>query len=406
MRKPTRLLCSLAAMVAATGLVSIAHAQENDDAASSETSAQVEAMNEQLQALQTDVSLLKKFKFSGYVQARYEISEDSADSIRIEPGGTIVPANRERFYIRRARLKLTYVAGPLSEAVVYFDGGQDRVARLLEAHVTIRDPWTVEHVHGITVGQMNVPFGYELERSSSVRELPERSRAENALFPGERDRGMKLVSAWTPQLETVVGIFNGGGINHPVFSATDPSRAKDLLGRVRWAQGTVDVAVSGYNGKETLPLAGRDQENDKTRYGADAQLYFGVPSLGGGSLMAEGYWGKNLNADSLRALVVSNLPVAGADLSHLTTDFQGGYLMYVQNLGEQTQFAARWDYFDPNTDLDHDQFERWSFGLNYFYDGNTRLTVSYEAPNTDKSSAGGFYNPADNLWTFQFQLKF
>ena len=56
---------------------------------------------------------------------------------------------------------------------------------------------------------MNIPFGYEIERSSSVRELPERSRAENVLFSGERDRGLKIVSQWTPQIETVIGGWNG-----------------------------------------------------------------------------------------------------------------------------------------------------------------------------------------------------
>jgi phosphate-selective porin len=405
MPKPSWLQCSLAVVVAAACLVPAVRAQDTT-AVSSETAAQIEAMNEQLQTIQSDVLALKKFKFSGYVQARYEITEDSADTVRVESGGTITPANKERFYIRRARLKLTYDAGPLSQAVVYFDAGQDRVTRLLEAYVQLLDPWTVEHVHSLTIGQMNVPFGYELERSSSVRELPERSRAENVLFPGERDRGMKAVSMWTPQLETVLAVFNGGGVNHPFFSATDPSRAKDFMGRVRYAQGTIDGAVSAYVGKETVPLAGRDQELDKTRYGADAQLYFSVPGMGGASITGEGYIGQNLNSDSLRALVSNNLPVAGANLSHLATDFVGGYVMYVQNIGERAQVAIRWDMYDPNTDLDHDQFTRWNAGVNWFWDGHTRLTLAYEAPETERARAGSYYDPEDNFWTFQAQLKF
>jgi hypothetical protein len=104
----------------------------------------------------------------------------------------------------------------LSQAVVYFDGntasGTTRNITLLEAYLTLLDPWTPDHRHGLTIGQMNVPFGYEIERSSSVRELPERSRAENVLFAGERDRGVKLVSQWTPWLETVVAVLNGGGV--------------------------------------------------------------------------------------------------------------------------------------------------------------------------------------------------
>ena len=45
------------------------------------------------------------------------------------------------------------------------------------------DPWTPDHRNPLWFGQFNIPFGYEIERSSSVRELLERSRAENVLFP-------------------------------------------------------------------------------------------------------------------------------------------------------------------------------------------------------------------------------
>jgi hypothetical protein len=379
----------------------------------------LDALTEQMQTLQSDTDKLKRFKFSGYLQVRYEKSEASNDSVQVASKAsayalnTITPANQDRFYIRRGRFKLTYDSGPLSQALLYFDGGTDRTLRLLEATVTLLDPWTVLHVHALTVGQMNVPFGYEIERSSSVRELPERSRAENVLFPGERDRGVKLVDHWTPKLETVIGVFNGGGINHPSFPNTDPTRAKDVVGRVRWTGGTVDLGASYYAGRELTPLTGPDVVTDKTRFGADAEVYYAAQSLGGGSLKGEFYSGHNQNADSLKALVVPGtaangptLLAAGADPAHLATDFRGAYVMWVQNLGDPLQFAARWDAFDPNVDLAHDQFQRVSLGLNYFYDGNTRLTVAYDAVRTDKPAANGYTDPKDNLWTLQVQHKF
>ena len=85
----------------------------------------------------------------------------------------------------------------------------------------------------------------------------------------------------------------------------------------------------------------------------------------------------------------------------------GWYVMWVQNLGEKLQFAARYDMYDPNTDLAHDQFARVGLGFNYFYDGYTRITVAYDIQKTDKAlPGGGFDDPADNLWTVQFQHKF
>jgi hypothetical protein len=405
------------------------HAQESattpaDDAGKvEEMHGRVEGMTEQLQTLQADTDKLKKFKFSGYLQARWETAENKNDSVRVTGTPPVAtPANTERFYIRRGRLKMTYDSSPLSQAVVYFDGGTDRTVRLLEAYVTLLDPWTPLHQHGLTMGQMNVPFGYEIERSSSVRELPERSRAENVLFAGERDRGVKLVSQWTPRFETVVAVMNGGGVNQPDFPNTDPSRAKDVMARARFSQGTVDGAVSYYDGRNVTPLTGPDVQTDKTRLGFDAQVFYELPVIGGGSLKGEFYRGKEINPDSVRTMTTSSsasprLLGASADPAHFATDFTGWYAMWVQNLGEKLQLAARYDLYDPNTDLDLDHFKRTSVGINFFYDGFTRLSVSYDAPTTRPNPSGSARfnaispavrgaDPHDNLWTVQVQHKF
>jgi hypothetical protein len=97
----------------------------------------------------------------------------------------------------------------------------------------------------------------------------------------------------------------------------------------------------------------------------------------------------------------------GRDPDHLATDFIGWYAMWVQNLGESLQAAARVERYDPNTNIDHDQYERLSVGLNWFYGGLTRVTVAYDAVKTEVPQTGGGYrDPKDNLWTVQFQHKF
>ena len=391
-------------------------APEGTPVTQEQLNAALEGMNEQTAAMSAELDKLRKFKFSGYIQARYEIGEASSDTVRLTGSssssvGTLTPANLERFYIRRARLKLTYDSSPLSRGVVYFDGGSDRTIRLLEAYVTLLDPWTPLHDHAFTAGQFNVPFGYEIERSSSVRELPERSRAENVLFSGERDRGLKLDSQWTPQLSTSFGMLNGGGINNADFPTTDPTAPKDLTARARWSQGTWDVAGSWYSGTQTTPLTGPDIQTKKTRLGFDAQMYLTTPGVGGSSLKFEGYVGHDVNPDSVRSIVSgasgSRVVLPGRNPDHVATDFSGGYVMFVQNAGERLQFAARYDVWDPNVDLDHDQYRRFSVGVNAFYDGFTRLTVSYDAVTTEVATGGGqFKDPHDNLWTFQFQHKF
>ncbi len=408
---------SMAALLCAAGARPALAQGDADTAAVTRAELQglLDGLNEQIQTLMADTDKLKKFKFSGYVQARTEFSEASSDSVRVSgAAGTISAPNATRFFIRRARLKLAYDSSPLSQAVVYIDGGADRTIRLLEAYVTLLDPWTPLHDHQLTLGQFNVPFGWEIERSSSVRELPERSRAENVLFSGERDRGLKLESQWRPQLRTVIAILNGGGVNSADFPATDPTKSKDVVGRVRWSQGAWDAAVSGYRGRHVTPLTGADVTTDKTRLGFDAQAFWTLPQVGGGSLRGEFFSGHDVNADSVRTLVVAptsanpnRLLKAGAVASHLATDVRGWYLMGVQNLGERFQAVVRFDTYDPNVDVDHDQYERWSLGLNAYFDGFTRVTVSYDAISTDSPAAGGaFTDPHDNLWTIQLQHKF
>lgn len=352
------------------------------------------------------------FRFSGYVQARWESGEAKNDSVRVAGTPlTLTPANNERFFVRRARLKLTCDPGPRSQAVIQVGAGAERDVKLLEAYVTLRDPWTTDQRHQLTIGQMMVPFGYELERSSSVRELPERSRAENNLFPGERDRGIKLVDQWTPSLETVVGIFNGGGINHPDFPNSDPTRGKDVVGRGRFSPGRVSGAVSWYRGRNTIALTGEDIQTDKSRLGLDAQIRYRLPRLGGGSFMGEYYGGHEVNPDSVTTLITSSdgarLLNPGARPSHLATDFTGWYVMWVHDAGERLELAMRYDAFDPNSGAEHDQFGRFGIGADWSYDNFTRIMLAYDVPRTERAIGGGrLSDPHDNLWTAQVQFKF
>lgn len=373
-----------------------------------------EGLTEQVQTMQSDLDRLKKIKISGYLQLRLERSQSSDDSVKAAGNPLVLtPANLDRFYIRRGRIKLTYDPSERSQAVVQIDGGSDRQMRLLDAYLTISDPWTPYQNHQLTFGQFNTPFGYEVERSSSVRELPERSRAENVLFPGERDRGIRLNDRWSDRFETTVAVLNGGGIGNADYPNGDPTAGKDWTARARLSLGWLDVAASGYHGSSVVAMTGRDVGVDRTRFGADAQYFYALPRLGGGSLRGEWYTGEEANPDSVSALttkVTSDRPIrmlkSGASPGHLDSEFQGGYLMWVQNLGDRFQAAARYEVFDRNIDVDHDRYERWNLGLNYFFDGFTRLTLACDIPRTQARSGRAWIDPDDNLWTFQAQYRF
>ncbi|MDZ4803872.1 MAG: porin [Candidatus Eisenbacteria bacterium] len=383
-------------------------------AATQAMEAKLEGLVEQVQTLQSDTDKLKKIKVSGYVQARYDVSQASDDSIRAAGNPLVLtPANLDRFHIRRARVKVNWDPMERTQGVLYIDGGADRAVRVIEAYVQLSDPWTPYQQHQLTIGQFNVPFGYEIERSSSARELPERSRAENVLFPGERDRGVKLFDRWSDRFETVVAVLNGGGIGQTDYPNTDPTSAKDLMGRARASLGRIDVAVSAYSGQHVIGLTGPDAEVDRTRFGADVQGYWEFPRAGGGSLRGEFYTGEEFNPDSVAVLTTrptSSAPVRllkpGVSGAHLDAEFLGWYLMLVQNLGDRFQAAVRYDEFDRNTEVDGDEYTRWNLGLNWFYDGYTRFTLAYEIPEVKSTAGVSVPNSEDNLLTVQAQFKF
>jgi len=391
------------------GLCGAVAARADEGGASLE--ARLDSLSAEVRALRAEKPAASPLKITGFLQARWETAENSADTIRVS-SGEATTANRNRFAIRRARLKATYEEPGLARGVVYVNAGDDREVELLEAHVTLFDPWTPEHRHALTIGQQNVPFGFDLEHSASSQEVLERSQAERTLFPGERDRGAVLESRWTKQVTTTLGVFNGTTLSEDSrFVAADPNGNKAVVGRVRVKQGPWAAAVSGYGARAATPLTGEDVVTDKTRFGADAQARYEIAGIGGGELRAEVFFGKQVNPDSVKALTTSSngnvLPVAGADLGHFATDFTGGYVMWIQSFARHYSFAARYDVYDPNTDADHDRFARLSLALHGFYGKHVRASVAYEIPDTERrTSSGAFEDPHDNRWTVQFQHKF
>lgn len=414
---------ALSVVLGVTALAARAGAEAADSTgtASFVTHAELTALLEKLEqrtaSLKAEAEAARRVKFSGYVQTRFEVGEASSDTVRVggsPPSASV--ANLSRFYVRRVRVKLTATPGERARAVVQVDGSQDRTVRVLDAYLTIGDWWTPHRDHQLTLGQFDVPFGYELESSSTARELPERSRAFGLLFNGEQDRGIKLEDRWTPHLATAVAVINGGGVGDPDFPTTDPTRGKDVVGRVRWSRDAAALAVSILRGRDVIPLTGPDVQPDRQRLGADAQWSCTWPRLGKSSFAAELFTGIETNPDSLRALVRTvnvapgqdaRLLRDGADPSHLGTDFTGGYVKWVQDLNPWAQAAVRYDWYDPNTGADHDRYARWGFGLIASVDDHTRFSLAYEAIRTDApAGAGRFRDPADNLWTFQAQYRF
>ena len=371
-------------------------------------------ISENLSTLNGDVAILKWLKVSGYLQARYEYNDTSKSSDTLIKN-VATNRNANNFYIRRGRIKFTFQPAATSKYVIYFDASKNSVS-LKEAYLELNRSFK-KHTFAFTAGQFNVPFGYEIEYSSSKRDFPERSLAENKLFPGERDRGLNLTYTAPKYLVLNAGLLQGNGIDGPWNT---PMKTKDIVARAKAKLGMVDVGMSGYwghsyvnsvaavpgsslwydaNGNNqidpgevttTAPKAAVPGSTwDKDRYGLDAQAYLDLLSIGSTGLRTEYYKARDYNKDI-------------KTVAHA----QGWYFWVSQNVGKKFGASARYDYWSPNTQKGDNATGTLSLAANYFYDGNVRITAAYDMPRLlrgQSTFSKSVKDIDDNRFTLQFQ---
>ncbi len=411
MKGPKVVLFLFALFLAASGAYAQEAVVDSLKEKMTETADKVAGLEERLGVAETDVANLKKLKISGYVQARYEYHDDASSS---PLQGTVSTSSSNqgkllnRFFIRRGRLKATYQATLNALGVVYFDGSASGVS-LKEAYVAVTEPHSKVTA---TLGQFNWLFGYEISFSSSRREFPERARWSRTLFPGERDRGIKVerpfLLAGKYNLTLLGGIYNGNGIEDAAFGGVrDPNKAKDFLTRVAFGFGQLDFGLSGYWGKQFNPSDSvipkqQPSTTDKIRYGADAQFFYELPALGGGVLKAEGVAAKEPKNQSK--------PFLSQDT---TRDAAGFNVVWAQNLKEKFQWISRVDFYDPDRDLDQDHFITYGLGLIYLWDSASKIKLVYEIPKSFVNSRSGTVtvngvkeDEKDNILTVEWVYTF
>jgi hypothetical protein len=108
-------------------------------------------------------------------------------------------------------------------------------------------------------------------------------------------------------------------------------------------------------------------------------------------------------------------------------NFNGWYLLYLQNIGLSNQFVLKYDVYDPNTDVEANDLgatgsnltvadiKYTTFGLGWIYhwDANVKFTLYYDIVTNEKvnSAATGSLAPfigdvKDNVFTVRMQYKF
>jgi hypothetical protein len=437
-----------------------------DDRASKEDLEQVkealQGVSESAAEYRGYVDALRKIKISGYLQSQWRFTDVTlpASGALYEIGrfsGGAFPGNvKNQFMIRRGRVKVNY-DNTLTQFVIQFDAIQTGLA-IKDAYLIVTEPWT--KTFGLQMGIFDRPFGYEISYSSSVREAPERSRLFQTLFPGERELGAKLIiappSGPLSMFRADIGVFNGSGP-----AANEYDSYKDLIGHLAYqipigSDGMeLDLGVSGYVGGVrnntkylyTMGALGNGEKgfavdstasnlsNSVSRqyFGADAQLYVDVPSVGGAILRGEYIVGKQPGTSGSPYTSQTVSATAQISGSVYQRNFAGWYLAYIQNIGVREQLVVRYDEYDPNSEVTASDFTTTNtsgatgltatdlkystigFGFIHHWDDNVKFILYYEVVTNEKVS-NITSTPAalvpyasdvkDNVLTFRVQYKF
>jgi len=404
---------------------------------------QIDGINESYLATAATVDKLSKIKVSGYIQAQYQIS----------PTNSILDANspavHERFSIKRGRIKTTYDAG-LAKYVLELDAIETGVG-IKDAYVAITEPWLKAFT--LTAGSQDRPFGYEVGYSSSMLESPERSKVIGYLFPKEKDLGAMIEFAQEDGplscLNAKVGVFNG---QTNILDEND--NYKDVIGRVgvkcpfQDLGLAIDGGVSGYFGKVTntdTTAGGKTYEMtgttwtattgqkgttiDRQYIGADLQLYYATPVIGGTCLKGEFISGQHPTASGKDDYYSTTTSVPSGSAVY-KREVLGYYAYLVQNVdAANAQLVVKYDYFDPNTKVSASDFTNTTstltkadiaystigFGVLYTppWASNMRIQLFHEIPQNEKLTnvTSGSLAPYSKvvcaeLTTIRFQFKF
>ena len=213
-------------------------------------------------------------------------------------------------------------------------------------------------------GQFN-RTNYEVEYSSSQREVLERSKVIRAIYPGEREIGVKLeYKGSTIPLKFQLMAMNG---NFTGAQPVDYDSKKDLMGRLVYsiklpAAGIgIDLGPNFYYGgtgiKYNTFVSDENGKLDSTTYkagdylpkqwmGGEIQIF--ADFLGGMALKGEYVQGINSVSSSTNQDSKSSLTAKRADPTKLR-HFSGYYLYLIKNIGLKNQFVLKYDFYDPNT---------------------------------------------------------
>jgi hypothetical protein len=399
--------------------------------------ARLDAANARLRDYDGELRWMRMFKLSGYVQTQllwqwYNAAASpnlvngalpsgvTANDVTAQPvpafNGVSSTTNGDYFRLRRARLKTEFMPADFARFVFEIDptpaGGQTSglgtIAREIEAEGIAR--WTDHVVTEFGAGIFKIPFGFEVLQNDADRPFIERSWGERNMTPGEFDTGARAyTTAFDGILKAQVAIINGNMEGEKTFSALpDLNQGKDLVGRVNYDFGPLDVGISGYYGGGQLVNASALLFKQYPR-GAGNVEFAGhrvfARVLGETRVFAEGtlatnmdrgvYYAPGIGLPALPAVVTNGM---GASIIPGVTSLHeaSGWGRVEQDFTTWFTLGLRFDYYTPDTSQSNNGRATYGAVAAVHFTKWLQYMIEYDHSVDNVHAAGG--KPPDKLF--------
>lgn len=211
-----------------------------------------------------------------------------------------------------------------------------------------------------SIGQFKAPFSLEQNTSCAGLHTILRSKVVDNLGAPQRDLGLMLLGAHKELLSYSIAYMNGYE-----KGKEDENSKKDVVGRVVLSP----VKLMSIGGSFRYGIVGGAEDGKKIRYGAELQLKHNDFLV-----QSEYIIGKDIGNVSGGGGGCSMLGIPeDADTVSKSGFFVQGMYMTKWNI----QPVIKYEFWEPDTDVDGDIENVITYGINYFLNDWTRLQINY-----------------------------
>ena len=332
-----------------------------------------------------------------------------------------ITTNGDYFRLRRARLKIELAPNEYSRFVMEIDpvlaGGPDNatgtIARNVEAQGVMH--WGGDVVTTFGMGIFKIPFGWEVLQSDADRPFIERSWWEQNITPGEFDTGAKAyTSALEKRLTFQVAVINGAIQGEKTFSLLpDLNKGKDVLGRVNYNFGALDLGTSGYYGQGQEVVISTLSFKQYPRFAGNLEggIHHKFLQMGETRVFAEINAGQNMDRGTKYAAAIA-LPGLPSDIVKGSVTIRnefGWFARIEQDVTRWATLAFRYDFYTPDTSISTNGRSTEGFvGVaNFTKQLQLRLEYNHYTDNVHATTPGAAIPYAQgNLFSGVFQVRF